>query len=170
MLGDGNGGFSAGVFFPVGVGPVFVVAGSFDGDGNADLAVANSGLNQSDGTLGPGSVTILHGNGVCGFSPGGPFAAGPGVSSLAVGDFDGDGKLDLVVAKRRQQQYNGLAGQPRSAADNHVCAPERQEPGRGAVRYQRDRQFGIGAALMFASKPDLASDESRVSRLRSWCA
>src|SRR5207249_1006621 len=75
----------------VGVGPVSVAVGDFNGDGNTDLAVANFRTND---------VTILLGSGSGGFTEaaGSPIAAAARPFAVAVGDFNGDGKPDLAVA------------------------------------------------------------------------
>jgi hypothetical protein len=95
LLGDGNGGFSQAAGSPVSTGkishPVSFVVGDFNLDGKADLGVAN--FNSSN-------VTILLGNGSGGFSQaaGSPVPACCNPVSVAVGDFNLDGKLDLAVA------------------------------------------------------------------------
>ena len=90
LLGDGLGGFTSSA---VGVGstPRSVVVGDFNLDGKPDLATANSGSNN---------VTILLGNGTGGFTslPGLPFSAANSLRSVAVGDFNLDGKPDLATA------------------------------------------------------------------------
>jgi hypothetical protein len=70
--------------------PSSVVVGDFNGDGNADLAVANN--------LQSGQVSVLLGNGDGTFQAAVEYAAGTNPVSLAVGDFNGDGNTDLVVA------------------------------------------------------------------------
>ena len=93
LLGDGTGSFSAAASSPitVGVNPRFVAAGDFNGDGSLDLAVANF----NDDT-----VTILKGDGAGNFAPAttSPIPVGVNPSSVAVGDFNGDGNPDLAVA------------------------------------------------------------------------
>ncbi|HEX3745061.1 MAG TPA: FG-GAP-like repeat-containing protein [Bryobacteraceae bacterium] len=93
LLGDGMGGFAAATGSPVTAGtqPVSAAVGDFNGDGVQDLAIANSG---------GGSVSILLGNGSGGFTAanGSPFPVGSNPSSIAVGDFNGDGAQDLAVA------------------------------------------------------------------------
>jgi len=92
VLGNGNGTFApATTIFTFSTAPVFLVAADFDGDGNLDLAVAN----KSDG-----NIYFLRGHGNGGFSaPTATAALDPGSSthSIAVGDFNGDGNLDMVV-------------------------------------------------------------------------
>jgi hypothetical protein len=65
-----------------------VAVGDFNGDGKADLAVAN----YSDH-----SVSVLLGNGDGTFQTHVDYATGSGPDSVAVGDFNGDGKADLAV-------------------------------------------------------------------------
>ncbi|MGI8988155.1 MAG: beta strand repeat-containing protein, partial [Bryobacteraceae bacterium] len=95
FLGNGSGAFTPapGSPFIVGSNPTAVAVGDFNGDGNADLAIANRGSND---------VTVLLGNGSGGFTPvpGSPFPTGsPGSPfGLAVGDFNGDGNIDLAVS------------------------------------------------------------------------
>jgi hypothetical protein len=76
-----------------GKGPRRILAADFNGDGVTDLAVANAGHYPGDS----GSVFILLGkrNGV--FEPKNSYVTGSGSHSLAVGDLNGDGKLDLAV-------------------------------------------------------------------------
>ena len=75
-----------------GFGPDFALAvvriGDLDGDGKADLAVANFGAGNI-------SVLLNRGNGT--FAPAVNYAAGTQPSSVAIGDVDGDGRADLVV-------------------------------------------------------------------------
>lgn len=88
--------FLPAVSYPVGANPQAVVTGDFNGDGQLDLAVANT--NDS-------SVSVLLGKANGTFQPAQRFSAGtghingdaPGPVSLAVGDFNDDGKLDLVT-------------------------------------------------------------------------
>jgi len=94
---------AAGSPIPVGDGPFSVGVGDFTGDGRLDLAVANS---QSD------TVTILLGNGTGGFTPavGSPISVGDFPSSVGVGDFTGDGRLDLAVANLNADTVTILLG------------------------------------------------------------
>ena len=93
LLGNGTGAFSQPAGSPIGAGntPVSIAVGDFNIDGKSDLAVANHN---------PGSVTILLGNGSGGFTQpaGSPVGAGALPLSVAVGDFNRDGKPDLAVA------------------------------------------------------------------------
>jgi hypothetical protein len=94
MLGRGDGTFQAGQTYGVGVNPVAVVAADFNGDGILDLAVLNH-------VFMGGSVSLLLGNGDGTFQPARTYAVGNTPDSLAVGDFNGDGILDLAVANNR---------------------------------------------------------------------
>ena len=89
LLGRGDGTFHLASSYTVGVGAYSVVAVDFNRDGNLDLAVANSLSSY---------VSILLGNGD------GTFRAGPqspplpaSATFVAAGDFNGDGKADLVT-------------------------------------------------------------------------
>jgi len=96
LLGNGDGTFRARVDYPVGAQPSSVSAADFNGDGKLDLAVANS--NCASAPCGPGSVSILLGQGDGAFQNRVDYPTGAGPRALAAGDFNGDGKPDLVVA------------------------------------------------------------------------
>ena len=102
-LGNGDGTFQP----PVISGAVsgVMAAGDFNGDGNTDLAFYSI---SAAGFPLVATLTILTGNGDGTFRPGVPFPAGTlpgglptvitlGPSGMAVGDFNGDGKADIIV-------------------------------------------------------------------------
>ncbi len=93
LLGNGDGTFQPAVNYSAGQGATSVAVGDFNGDGKLDLAVANVGT----AGVSPGTVSILLGNGDGTFQPAVNYSAGQGATSVAVGDFNGDNKLDLVV-------------------------------------------------------------------------
>lgn len=96
--------------------PWSVVVGDVNGDGHPDLVVANW-YQSCTGIFGPGAVRVLPGNGDGTFQS--PVSYGSGgfqALSVAIGDFNGDGKLDLAVANDcagddRGNCANGGAGQ-----------------------------------------------------------
>src|SRR5262245_45331871 len=84
--------FSPVMSVSVGAYPYAVASGYFNADGNLDLATANLT------NFGNDTVSVLLGNGDGTFQAAHLFATGPSPLSVAVGDFNGDGLLDLATA------------------------------------------------------------------------
>jgi len=88
--------FGPPVTFPVGANPASITTGDFNGDGKLDIAVANQYCSETNQIC--DSISVLLGNGAGTFLPASNYAAGPYPQAIATGDFNGDNKLDLVVA------------------------------------------------------------------------
>ncbi|HBJ87353.1 MAG TPA: hypothetical protein DDZ88_26550 [Verrucomicrobiales bacterium] len=85
--------FAPAVNYPMlGTNASYVAIADLDGDGKADIAVTN----QSDSRPNP-NVSILRGAGNGSFQNIGSYGVGSGPLSVAVGDVNGDGKMDLAV-------------------------------------------------------------------------
>jgi len=107
LLNDGNGRFhpAAGSPFACGHAPNDFAIADFDRDGNLDLAIVNT---QSP------FITVLLGDGKGGFrpAPGSPIRTEsyPHPHGVAAGDFNGDGKLDLMTDSWGHDQIELLLG------------------------------------------------------------
>jgi Bacterial Ig-like domain (group 3)/FG-GAP-like repeat/Abnormal spindle-like microcephaly-assoc'd, ASPM-SPD-2-Hydin/FG-GAP repeat len=97
-LGAGTPGLSLAVFSPPssGMGPNAIAVGDFNGDGKPDIATTNSGGSVGIRTAG-GPPGILLGNGDGTFTAGTTPVTPTHALVIATADFNGDGKLDLVV-------------------------------------------------------------------------
>ena len=108
LLGNGQGGFPTTIPVPLAAGtsPVSLAVGDFNGDGFADLAVADR--------VGSSLISLL-GNGKGGFTaaPGSPFTLGIsyiGPVSIVVGDFNEDGIQDVAVVNQLSNNIAVLPG------------------------------------------------------------
>src|ERR1022692_3750501 len=90
LLGNGDGAFQPAVTYAAGTYTESIAVGDFNGDGKLDLVVTN---NLSSG----GTVSVLLGNGDGTFQAPRTYGVGASPYGVAVGDFNGDGKLDLAV-------------------------------------------------------------------------
>jgi hypothetical protein len=103
LLGNGDGSFQPAVNFDVGIlnVAVSIAVADFNGDGKADLAVADS---QTE------TVSVLLGDGNGNFQPPVNYAVGSFPLSVAVGDFNNDGKADLAVSNSNGYDVSILLG------------------------------------------------------------
>src|SRR5207247_1175648 len=92
-------GFAPHVDYAVREGPTAVVVADFNRDGHADLAVSTHG-NGTGGAQEGVSILLGHGDGT--FAPERRSTTLNDAEALAVADFDGDGLLDLAVAKSQE--------------------------------------------------------------------
>lgn len=106
MLGDGAGGFARapGSPFPVGPSPYPLAVGDVNGDGKPDIVTPNS-------KPGVRTLTVLLGDGKGGFKPAAdsPVTAG-NPYYVALGDVNGDGKVDLVATHNGDGRATVLLG------------------------------------------------------------
>ena len=105
VLGNGDGTFQPAAIYPVGSGPAAVVVADLNHDGNLDLVTANTGALQPGTT-----VSVLLGKGDGTFGPAATYVVGSGPHSVAVGDFNHDGNLDLVTANFVSRTASVLLG------------------------------------------------------------
>lgn len=131
LLGNGLGGFSEVIGSPfatggqgsgggLGVSETEIVTADVNGDGHLDIVTANKQKpNQSTNPNGA-SVSVLLGTGTGTFAPAtgspfrdyesGAFSPNPEPNTVAVGDFDGDGHLDLAAANAREKKVAIMRG------------------------------------------------------------
>jgi len=103
LLGDGTGGFSPAQNFDVGNGnsPISLATGDFNGDEISDIVTANVGNPFTAPNERNENISVLLGDGAGGFSAAQNFDVGDITDvplSVKVGDFNNDGKDDLVTA------------------------------------------------------------------------
>lgn len=105
LLGNGTGGFSVPDTFGLGGAnnPFSVAIGDFNGDSKPDVVAASISDN----------VTLVLGNGAGAFGPPNTFYIGVNSGfplSVAIGDFNGDGKRDVVTANSNTDNVSLLLG------------------------------------------------------------
>ena len=111
LLGNGDGTFQTAVSYSSGGEyPESVAAVDINGDGKADLVVANE--TARDGNWADGGVaSVLLGNGDGTFQPAVSYASGDfNGTSVVVADVDGDGRADVVMASGCVDNYSCVTG------------------------------------------------------------
>ena len=91
LLGQSDGSFAPKTDFSTALCPYSVVVGDFNHDGKPDIAVSDF-CPSSDG-----HISVLLGNGDGTFKPHTDYSTGVSPIGMVMGDFNGDGNLDLAV-------------------------------------------------------------------------
>ena len=89
--------FAAAVDYKTGLGPTSVAIGDIDGDGKPDLVIADYNAKTISVLRNKASVNVIDTNSLAAKVD---FATGTGPYALAIGDLNGDGKPEIVVANQ----------------------------------------------------------------------
>ncbi len=108
LLNSGDGTFGSHVDYGTDLSPRWLTVADFNADGKPDLVTANCGSDPNCST--PGSVSVLLNNGDDTFRPHVDYPSANPHQSVAVGDFNGDGKSDLVTSNPNTRSVSVLLG------------------------------------------------------------
>jgi hypothetical protein len=109
LLGNGDGTFQAPVIYAAGGRvPVAVVVADVNADGRPDLVLANICASASNCAI--GVIGVLLGNGDGTFQRAVTYGSGVQLSSVAVADLNGDGRLDIVATNKGDNTLGVLLG------------------------------------------------------------
>ncbi len=149
LLGNGDGTFQAALNVAAGKNPFSIAVGDFNGDGRPDVVVANNGINPAGGWL-AGTVSILLGNGDGTFQDHLDYAVGIGPESVAVGDFNGDQVLDLVVAARSENVVSVLMGNGDGTFQPHLDYAAGSASAVAVADFNQDGKLDLAVAGRFS--------------------
>jgi hypothetical protein len=132
LLADGSGGFQAAQHHDIGpdAKPLDVIAWDVTGNGHLDLLTANEtpgGL----GTIPPGTVSLLEGDGAGGFSDSIQLSAGSAASRLEtirIADVTGNGFPDLIVSQPAANSVTVLVGDGEAGFTQTMTVPTATGP------------------------------------------
>ena len=124
--------------------PSWAAVGDFDNSGNLSLAVANAGTTTARGT----TVTVMIGKGDGTFSTSSISSQGVSPVAVAVGDFNGDGNLDLGV-------LNACGTNPSCSSGGGVAILLGN--GKGAFTFKSNTAAGSGPTALAVA--DLNGDQ-----------
>jgi hypothetical protein len=130
--------FETKVEFAAGTGPQGIMIGDIDSDGLPDLAITNA---DGGGT----SIRVLRNistSGTLSFENSGNFITGSSPYDLALGDLDGDGKLDIATANYSSKDVSVLLNTSTS----------------GTVSFADKTDFAIGESALKIAIGDLNGD------------
>ena len=143
LLGNGDGTFQAKQYFPTEAGPSAVTIGDLNGDGKLDAASAN--MNAGSGN----TVSVLLGNGNGTFQAKQSFTTGTAPTWVTAGDFNGDGKSDLLAA-----DYGGNWGAGVGTTVSLLL-------GNGNGTFQARRTFSAGVGPVAVAVGDFNGDGAK---------
>jgi hypothetical protein len=142
LLGNGDGTFGTQSTYRVGNSPAALVAADFNGDHIMDLAVANElgrGANQC--------LSILIGKGDGTFKPAVNYPGGHAPRGIAIGDFNNDGILDIVIANNDGNDVSIYLGNGDGTFQPPVDYPSHTHPKSVAVGdFNRDGNEDLAIA------------------------
>ncbi|MCX5880627.1 MAG: VCBS repeat-containing protein [Deltaproteobacteria bacterium] len=129
LLGKGNGLFNSSTQPPyVGQSPNSLVMVDINHDGILDLVVANGYYNIVGGKTGSNNIAVLFGNGDGNFQLAVNYSAGQDPRSIASGDIDGDGNIDIAVANHDSSNISILFSNPNGTLKPAVNYPLSSAP------------------------------------------
>ena len=111
----------------------WLAAGDFNGDGKADLASVLTSNCSDRSTCLPGNAVIFIGNGDGTFQTPAQYPIGLNSQYVAVGDFNGDGKVDLAVSNTYSSTVSILLNTGTGTFQPHVDYATATDPGPIAI-------------------------------------
>lgn len=128
--------FAAKVDFATNSDPQGIAIGDFDADGKPDIVVANHGAGKASVFRNTSTLATIS------FSPKVDFTTGALPQGVAIGDFDGDGKLDFVTPDSIPSQISVF---------RNICTP-------GTISFAAKVNFTVGSFPHSVVVGDIDSD------------